>query len=64
MAKVKTTVWDPAEHLDSEEAMSAYLEVALEEGDPALVAAVKDDIFRARGMIQRARDTGLDQQNS
>ena len=36
MAKTITTPWDPADHLKSEEDMAAYLEAALEEGDPAL----------------------------
>ena len=59
MAKTKTTTWDPAEHLDTEEDMAAYLEAALEEGDPALVAAALGDIARAKGMTQLARETGL-----
>lgn len=59
MAKTKTIAWDPAEHLDSEADMAAYLEAALEEGDPALVAAALGDIARAKGMSQLARDTGL-----
>lgn len=59
MAKTKILPWDPAEHLNSEEEMAAYLEAALEEGDAALVAAALGDIARARGMTQLARDTGL-----
>lgn len=59
MAKTKTILWDPAEHLNSEKEMAAYLEAALEEGDPALVAAALGDIARAKGMTQLARDTGL-----
>jgi probable addiction module antidote protein len=59
MAKTATTVWDPAEHLDTEEDMVAYLEAALEEGDAALVAAALGDIARAKGMTQVARDAGL-----
>ena len=39
--------------------MAAYLEVALEDGDPALVAAALGDIARAKGMTQIARETGL-----
>ncbi len=58
-AKTKTLPWDPAQHLESEEDMAAYLEAALEEGDPALVAAALGDIARAKGMTQLARDTGL-----
>ena len=59
MAKVKTKRWDPAEHLESEEDMAAYLEAALEDGDPALIAAALGDIARAKGMSQIARKTGL-----
>jgi probable addiction module antidote protein len=39
--------------------MAAYLEAALEDGDPALVAATLRDIARAKGMTQIARDTVL-----
>jgi len=59
MPKTVTTPWDPAEHLENEGDMAAYLEAALEEGDPALVAAALGDIARAKGMSQLARDTGL-----
>lgn len=57
--KIRTFPWDPAEHLRSEEEMAAYLEAALEDGEPALVATALGDIARARGMSQLARDTGL-----
>ena len=59
MAKTKTTPWDPAEHLGTDEDIAAYLEAAFEEGDPALVAAALGDIARAKGMTQLARETGL-----
>ncbi len=59
MAKTKTKLWDPAEHLKSEKDMVAYLEAALEEDDPALVAAVLGDIARAKGMTDIAREAGL-----
>ena len=59
MPKIATKPWDPAEHLKTEEDMAAFLEAALEEGDPALVAAALGDIARAKGMTQVARDTGL-----
>ena len=35
MAKTQTRPWDPAEHLETEEDMAAYLNVAVEEGDRA-----------------------------
>ena len=59
MRKTKTRLWDPAEHLETEEDMAAYLDAALEDGDPALVAAALGDIARAKGMTQIARETGL-----
>lgn len=39
--------------------MAAYLESALEDGDPTLVAAALGDIARAKGIAQVARDAGL-----
>ena len=59
MPKTKTRPWDPAEHLADAEDMAAYLEAALEDGDPRVVAAALGDIARAKGMTQVARDTGL-----
>lgn len=59
MTKTATRIWDPAEHLQSDEDMAAYLEAALEEGDAALFAAALGDIARAKGMSQLARETGL-----
>lgn len=59
MTKTKTQVWDPAEHLITDEDMAAYLEAALQEGDSALIAAALGDIARAKGMSQIARDAGL-----
>ncbi|MFA7665145.1 MAG: addiction module antidote protein [Burkholderiaceae bacterium] len=59
MAKTRTTTWDPAEHLETEADMAAYLEAALEENDPALIAAALGDIARAKGMTQVAREAGL-----
>ncbi|GJE70685.1 addiction module antidote protein [Methylorubrum podarium] len=55
---LETKPWDVAEHLQDEEAMVAYIEAVLEDGDPALVAAAIGDIARARGMAQIARETG------
>lgn len=63
MAKTKTRRWDAAEHLKTEKEMAAYLEAALEDGDPALIAAALGDIARAKGMSQIARETGLGREN-
>jgi probable addiction module antidote protein len=59
MAKTKTRVWDAADHLESVEVMAAYLEAALEEGDPALFAAALGDVAWAKGMSKIASATGL-----
>jgi probable addiction module antidote protein len=59
MPKTRTTRWDPATHLTSEEAMAAYLEAALEDGDPTVVTAALGDIARAKGMTRVARKAGL-----
>ena len=59
MAMNATRPWDAAEHLETQEDVLAYLEAALENGDPVLIAAVLGDIARAKGMSQIARETGL-----
>ena len=59
MPKTVTTMWDVAEHLETEEDMASYLEAALGEGDAALIAAALGDIARAKGMSQVARESGL-----
>lgn len=59
MERESTSPWDVAEHLETEEDMAAYLEAALEENDPSLIAAALGDIARAKGMSQIAAETGL-----
>ena len=53
----QATAYDAAEFLETDEEIVAYLNAALEDGDPALVSAALGDIARARGMTQLARDT-------
>jgi probable addiction module antidote protein len=59
MAKTKTRPYDAAEYLETAEDMAAYLEAALEDGEPSLIVEALGTIARARGMSQIARDTGL-----
>ena len=59
MAKTQTRLWDVVEYLETGEDMAAYLEAALEEGDPKLIAAALGDIARAKGMAQIAQEAGL-----
>lgn len=51
--------YDAADYLDSEEAVTAYLNAILEENDDALLASALGDIAKARGMTQIAKDAGI-----
>lgn len=59
MTKIPTRTWDPAEHLETDEDVLAYLEASLEEDDPKLIAAALGDVARAKGMSEIAKKTGL-----
>ena len=58
---IKTTRWDSAEHLKTEEDIRLYLEACLEEAgdDPAFIVHALSVVARSRNMSQLARDTGL-----
>jgi probable addiction module antidote protein len=55
MTRIKTRRWDPAVYLRDEADMAAYLSAALEEEDPTLLAAIRDDIARAKRMREDTR---------
>jgi probable addiction module antidote protein len=57
MKPVKTTVWEPAEYLKTEEQIAAYLDDIFKSGDSDLIVAAIGDIARARGMSKIACDT-------
>jgi probable addiction module antidote protein len=59
VARTRTTRWDPARHMRTEAEKAAYLEAALEDGDPGVVAAALGDIARTKGMSEIAREAGL-----
>ena len=59
MAKTRTRPWDPAEHLETEEDMAAYLNAALDDGDLSLIMATLGDIARAQRMAVVAQESGL-----
>jgi hypothetical protein len=50
--------FDSAELLDSDEAISAYMEDALETDDPAFIAQALGTVARARGMSQISKQNG------
>ena len=50
MKPVKTTVWDPAKYLETEEQIAAYLDDIFKSDDPDLIITAIGDVARARGM--------------
>lgn len=59
MKPVKVARFDAADYLDSEEAIAAYLNAALEEGDADLLMAAIADVAKARGIAKVASDAGV-----
>ncbi len=63
MSKAKTKPFDPAEYLDDSASIAAYMNDALESGDPAFVADALGVVARARGMSEVARKAGLSRES-
>lgn len=61
--KSKTTPYDSAQYLDSGEAVSAYMEEALETDDPVFIAHALGTVARARGMSRVAKKAGLSRES-
>jgi probable addiction module antidote protein len=59
MPKKKLTVFDPAEYLDTEEAIAIFMSEALKTNDPGYIAHALGVVARAKGMSQIAAETGL-----
>ena len=57
--KVQTTRYDSAALLKTPKDIAAYLEAAMEDGEPRVIAAALGNIARARGMSALAREAGL-----
>ena len=56
---LQTTIWDAANFLDDAEMIADYLDVTLEDGDPALIAKALGSIARSKGMTEIAKKTGI-----
>lgn len=56
---MKTTKWDAAEFLESEEMIAAYIEEAFAEGDQKMIQKALGNVARARGISGLAKETGL-----
>jgi len=59
MSKTTARPFDSADYIDSLEAVAAYLEAALEDGDAQIIASTLGDIARSKGMAMIAERTGL-----
>jgi probable addiction module antidote protein len=59
----RTRPYDSAEYLDSDEAIHAYVQEALEANDPAFIAEALGTIARARGMSRIAKKAGLSRES-
>jgi probable addiction module antidote protein len=55
---LETTLFDPAEYLDSPEMIAAYLEAMVEDGNELLIAAALGDVAKAKSIIQAGKDVG------
>jgi probable addiction module antidote protein len=59
---LKTTPFDPAEYLKTEDDIVEYIKVWFEDGNPQEIARALGDIARSKGMTEIARKTGLGRQ--
>lgn len=59
----KTTHYDSAEYLDSDEAIAACIDEALESADPAHVAHALGIVAHAKGMTEIARGAGVSREH-
>lgn len=55
----KLTTFDPAEHLNSDQAIADFMAGAFETNDPGFIAHALGVVARAKGMTQIANQTGL-----
>jgi probable addiction module antidote protein len=60
---IKTTTYDSAEYLDSDEAIAAYVDEALGSADPAHIANALGIVARAKGMTEIARSAGVSREH-
>ena len=55
----KTQLRNALKHLNSTEAIAAYISAAMHKGDPQLIIAAIGEVAHVKGMAHVARDTGL-----
>ena len=57
---MKTSVYDPADYIETRDDVLAFLEGALEENDPEFLLETIGHIARSKGMAQIAKELNLD----
>lgn len=57
--KLKTTKYDVVDYLKTDKDMAEYLEAAMEDGNPGVIATALGNIARAKGMTSVARKAGI-----
>jgi probable addiction module antidote protein len=60
---IEVAPWDTAETLNTKERIAAYLEVALEDGDPEVLKVALGNIARSKGMAEIAEKAGVNRQS-
>jgi probable addiction module antidote protein len=56
---IKVTAFDIAKHLDDDIAVANYMSAILDMNDSDLLLAALNNVARAKGMAQVAKDSGL-----
>lgn len=56
---IKTTPYDTADYLDSDEMIAEYLKLTIEDEDPEAFIAALGNVAKARGMEQIAKNAGM-----
>jgi probable addiction module antidote protein len=63
MTKIKISEFDAAKYLTSDKAIAEYLSIILEENDAELFMQAFQNVIRAKGIAQLARETGLNRES-
>lgn len=58
-ARVKLVAFDAARYLNDDDAIAEYMTAVLETNDSDLLLLALNDVARAKGMAQVAKDAGL-----
>ncbi len=61
--EIKTTKWDILDYLDTEEAIAAFLEAALEENDTEFFLKSLGEVAKARGINDMAKQMNVSRES-